>query len=342
MKIFFLAQYYFDLYKPILKELEKQGHDVFLVEDILLPADPNFRELPFYVKIKRHLYRLIKNVSYKYWSNKIKTEKRYSESYDLFLCIDGISFHPFLLKHLKEINPKLKSILYLWDTNRYYKFYRYKHCFNKVCTFDPQDAASIKGISILPSYWVPTPIIPVKYALSMVGSDHDNRLEIVSNVYRQLEKNNINSFLRVVVREPSPLKSWKRKFKYFRDKYQKEIDLWNYKKTLPFVVEKKFSGEEVMQLIDESECVLDTDKPIQTGATQRVIWALARGKKVISTNVNLLKMPFYRKEQIHIIDRDNPVIDIDFITKHIDFTQSAYIQKLRIDMWVNDLISIEE
>lgn len=81
------------------------------------------------------------------------------------------------------------------------------------------------------------------------------------------------------------------------------------------------SVEETERIISESSCILDTDRESQTGTTPRVIWALASGKKILSTNKNLIKMPFYNEKQIHIIDRNTPIVDIDFYEKILSLLQ---------------------
>ena len=53
------------------------------------------------------------------------------------------------------------------------------------------------------------------------------------------------------------------------------------------------SPEDVQKIMMDSECVLDTDRASQTGTTPRLIWALALGKKVITTNMNVKQMPLY-------------------------------------------------
>lgn len=338
MKIFFLTQFYFDLQKPILSELEKQGHEVFLVEDKRLPLDPNWKSEKNYIRKIKGFFRRIMKVEIKYWNQQIISNPRYSDKYDLFFCIDGLSFHPCLLEHLKSINPNIKSSLYLWDTNKFYNFFRYNECFDRVLTFDLDDAISTTGVEVLHSYWVPTDPREVKYKLFVVGSDHDDRIDIISKVYRQLEDKGLSSFMRVVIKEPEPLSAFSRLFRSRRIQYKKNIEEWKKKQQFPFTSVERVPVEDVVRLIDESECILDTDMPIQTGATERVIWALARGKKIISTNKNLKRLPFYDDRQIRFIERNNPVVDFAFLNNTDPIPVKEEIQALRIDKWIHYLI----
>ena len=338
MKIFFLAHFYFDLYKPILNELEKQGHDVFLVQDMSLKYDPNVRSLS---KLRRLLYkfcRVLLQTEPNHWKRKCKEDIRYNDYYDVFFCINGVSFHPWLLKHLKGRNPQIKCSLYLWDSCKYYNFLRYIDCFDKIFTFDIEDAKLFPNVKVLESFWFPSPPQGIKYKLSMVGLDHDDRISIVSKIYSQLTEAKLPSCFKIVIYKGEQISQWMRLIPRYKKLFDKRNAEWLKKKSLPFTTETKLSVNEVLQIIDESDCILDTDMPVQTGATERVVWALARGKKVISTNNNLAKMPFYDSNQILIIDRKKPVVDLAFLSKTISPMNHGYWTKLRIDNWIKNFI----
>lgn len=339
MKIFFLTQYCVELYKPVYEELKNQGHEVFLVKDISLPFDYNHRRIGFVKRIILKLIRFLWQTEKGYWKQKIQeTPESYNKYYDLFFCIDGTSFHPYLLHHLKKYNPQIKASLYLWDSNKFYNYFRYNYLYDRVMTFDMDDAENNEGVELLPSFWFETPKRSEKYSLSIVGSDHDDRLSIVDKVYKQLVDAKLESSLRIVIFPPKELPDIRRFLQYYKKAYQKKCEVFERKKTLPYTTTEPQPMAEVIRIIDESECVLDTDMPIQVGATERVIWALARGKKIVSTNTNLKKMPFYNPEQIRFIDRNNPILDIDFITEKKVFPVSEYLESLRIDKWVHTMI----
>jgi hypothetical protein len=340
MKVFFLTQFYFDLHKPILNELKKQGHDVYLEKDIYLLFDPNFRKESIITRITCSFLRKIFKVEIKYWKNKIKNNNAYNERYDIFLCIDGTSYHPYLLNHLKKTNPNIKAILYLWDTNKYYNFLRYKESFDRIFSFDIEDAEKEKGVEVLHSYWYPSLPQRVIYKLFVVGSDHDDRIDIISKVYEQVEMAKLPSFMRVVIKKPRKKKGIIKHLCIGKNNYERMMNIWKEKKALPFTTEDIIPVDQILSYIDQTECILDTDMPVQTGATERVIWALARGKKIISTNYNLKRLPFFDDRQIKFIDRKNPVIDIDFLVSKNEFPIPEEIQELRIDRWIHKLIDL--
>lgn len=339
MKIFFLTQFYFDLYKPIYEELVRQGHDVYIEKDVCLPFDYNFSAGNKTVKSVRKVLRKLFHIETLYWKNKIHNNPAYNESYDVLICIDGVSFSPFLINHLKKYNPKLKATLYLWDSSKYYDFFRYNYCFDKVFTFDIDDANLVPNVKVLHSYWTPVKNATVtKYKIFMVGSDHDDRIDIVSKIYSQIKTANVPSFIKIVINKPQTNKQVIDYILSVSKKKKKKIIEWEKKSDLPFTTTECFKNEDIIKYISESECVLDTDMPIQTGATQRVIWALAQGKKIISTNTSLKRMPFYKAGQISFIDRRNPVLDMKFLNEKKVFPISDEISNLRIDKWIHQLI----
>lgn len=341
MRVFFLAPIYRGLYKPILDEFRKQGYEVYMEPDIALPKDPNRKAERIVLRKIKKYYRSFFHTEENYWRHKIKNSAIYECRYDIFLCIDGISFHPYLLKHFKDKNPLIKSILYLWDTNKYYDFFRYKQCFDRILTFDIEDAESEAGVGVLHSYWVPSQPRKNKYKLLMVGSDHDDRIKITSKIYQQLKDVGLPSFIKIIINKPPKRSFFNRMTSLCSMNSLDESCRYEQKKILPFTSLDSIPADKMLQLIDESECILDTDKPIQTGATQRVIWALARGKKIISTNVSLKRMSFYNSNQIKFIDRKNPVIDIEFLIKEEQYQVSEDIQILRIDKWIHQLIDFD-
>ena len=328
-----------ELYKPIYAELQNQGHVVYLQKDVILPYDWRNKRRGLLRRSLLWLFSYITMTPKHYWKKKISEEPAFNVKYDLLFCIDGTSFHPFLLSHLKKQNPNIHTVLYLWDSNNHYNFFINNKYFERIYTFDLNDAESDKRVNLLPSYWVETPKRSIIYSICMVGSDHDGRLEIANKVYNQVGNDLLPPCLKVVVSQPtnnSGLISFINPGRY-------ETDMVDFKNKIatPCATIEKQNIESIMREIDESICVLDTDMPVQSGATQRVIWALARGKKLISTNYNLKRMPFYNSEQIRFIDRSNPVIDVSFLKEEMVYPISEEIKELRIDKWVHKLIDFE-
>lgn len=261
-----------------------------------------------------------------------------------FFCIQGQSFHPYLLRHLRKVNPMIKTCLYIWDTNEYYNFVRNIKYFDKRFSFDLRDCVNNEGLLFLPFYWVNIPYMnETKYDISIIGSDHDGRFEIIDKLYSQIKKNLKSYFIKIVI-SPYPFYRYPQfKIKLYRLlRYKWYVDMikkWNYKKNQEFTTIDYYPYGDVEKIIATSRCILDTDRECQFGTTPRMIWALAFGKKVITTNKNIAIFPFFNEKQIRIIDRNNPILDWNFITSKYTCKNSDYIESLRIDRWINNFIS---
>ena len=347
MKILLLAPNYLNLYLPILQQLSERGDTCFVICDENLICDPYFENKSFLGMIKNHYHRFQwkRNRKYEsYWQYKIESTPELSRQYDILFVINGCLFHPYLLNHLKTINPLIRSYLYVWDSSRYYQYFRFYKSFDKVYTFDLKDSKKFK-VEFLPFYWVQmsTPIIDEKkYFMSIVGSNHDGRLALVSTIANQLKHiGKCNNYFCLFSERrdlrPEELASYE---KWSRDgTHPQELHDFNIilgKEMSEFITYQSIPIEDTIRIMAESEVVLDTDRETQSGTTPRVIWALALGKKIVSTNKNLKMMPFYDSNRISIIDRFNPVLDRDFLLKPInDLVIPDYVQQLRIDRWVN-------
>ena len=83
---------------------------------------------------------------------------------------------------------------------------------------------------------------------------------------------------------------------------------------------KKISYNKVQTLVATSKVILDIHNPFQKGLTQRPFDALGNGKGLITTNANIKKEYFYDENVIHVLNRKNPIINIDIFTNKTKMT----------------------
>lgn len=348
MNILFIPPPYLDLYKDIESELISMGHNVTTVVKGCISGHP------FYKKQNplKHLYLKLKwninKTSTKYWEKELKKDI-YNKRYDLLFVIQGLSFDPILLDHLRSFNPNIKTSLYIWDTNRMYDFFRNIDYFDKVYSFDYLDVDKFGGgkAEFLPFFW-PKSILELKdvnteYEISSVGTDHDGRFFIFKKVIEQCKQRGKSFFIKIVNNKLPINHSIKSRllFKiYSLLNIQKDFCeyhlLLNGSVKYDFVQTDYFSTQELNKIMAESKSILDTDNVLQHGTTPRLIWALALNKHVFTTNTNIVNLPFYNKDYIHIIDRDNPTIDFSVINTAVH--SSDKVEYLRIDNWVNNFL----
>lgn len=326
MKILFLAEPYMDLHLPIMEEMRRQGHDVTFIKDEHLLFDWHQPWRGMHDKLLMKFKASLSNSYSRYWKKRIKNNDAFNDAYDLLFAINGCCVHKTLIKHLKKRSPLIKTVLYLWDNSLFYDYFHNAHLFDKVATFDYNDHKKY-GARLLPFYWLESEIgdYAPKYWLSTVGSNHDGRLDICRKIYQSLAS--------------APDYTNSMCIKTYNDKLMFKI----LDTSIPednIVIHKKKSIHEILQIIKESNCILDTDRESQSGTTPRLIWALAMGKKVVTTNKNIINFNFYSPQQILIIDRNNPEVPVDFISQSLpDTFRTPNIDNLKINRWVNSLIN---
>lgn len=321
MRIFFLAPSYLNLEKDILAEMQRQGHDVVMVHDRHdLPFDFYLRPKSNFHAVKNAVKRVLSTmlvVRKRYWINIASRNPELQKPFDFFLCINGSSFHPWIMRFLKKRNPAMRSYIYIWDSNSYRDFFHSIGYFDRAISFDLNDCRSVSpALPYLPFYWVPTnQPESVRYDISMIGSAHGHRVAFLNKILKRLnEKSAIRHFFRIY--SPTELKE-------IGEEYQ---------------IHTPMHPSEVNEIISASRCILDTSRDGQGGTTPRFIWALAQGKKIITTNSYIAQMPFYRPEQIKIVDVNNPEIDSEFLLNDCEFDVHPFIENLRIDRWVHTLL----
>lgn len=343
MRILLLAPTYLNLYCPIKKELERQGHEVFFVEDHQLRTDSRLLISPFYSRCIYHVWNLLTDTYGRYWRKVFRKKTEFKTPFDLLFCIQGLSFDPVLLTLLRQVNPNIHSSLYIWDSNCYYDFFQNIDCFDRVFTFDYQDAQKSKGQALfLPFYWTQSDSSSnTEYDFSLIGKDHDGRFEIVSKIAPQIKSKGYSCFIKLLPanRYGGLGKIAKIRFSIFHPvQKRKMIEEYEACRTSSFAMSEVMPVEQVEKIIGKTKVIIDTDRITQTGTTPRVIWALANGKKIISTNQNLRKMPFFDERQIQIIDRDDPKIDFNFINAPFSPLENEMLGNLRIDRWVRNFV----
>ena len=317
MKILFIAPTYLELDKIILKELKEQGYEVNCLEEDIITE--NSSDISIFYKGSNKDEVL--DVQWK----RLINDKKYSlnTSYDILFMIQGTIFRPILIDNLKRFNRNIKSILYVWDSCKYLNFFKYKDYFDKAYTFDEEDSIKYK-CNFLPLFY-PKEIdnfsnIHVIYDIMSIGSNHHKRYIIYKKVAEQCRSTNHTFYIKTVSlfhNKKWSLKDITRLFYYCLLGKWDELENLKISKGLfgenEIVTDKVYSTHEFIDIMMKSKAVLDTDNPFQSGATPRLIWALAAGKHIFTTNANIKKLSIYNDKQIHIIDRQNPKIDFSLL-----------------------------
>ena len=314
-KILLLAPNFYSLHTAIINELESLNFNVTYIPDKVQNFNPYFVTSPF---------RLLKKIYYKYFNPNYKyiksLENKWDDYYDIILVINGYSFHEYIIKKLRNKNPQIKTILYLWDGLNFYNFSLNFKYFSSIYTFDSIDAKKY-DIKLQPLFWVNNiNNQTVKYDLCFIGTSHSDRSCILEKIIKQCSDQNISYFIKLVVKKRNISK-----LDYFRYLYHRHnanpnskgfindyLFLLNQKEKF-YLTTTALTSNEYETKIDESKCILDIELPYQSGITHRTIESLARKKKIITTNQSVKDYPFYNPKNIYVIDRENPHINKRYI-----------------------------
>lgn len=100
--------------------------------------------------------------------------------------------------------------------------------------------------------------------------------------------------------------------------------------------------ETVANIMHRSKAILDIQHPAQTGLTMRTIETLGIGRKLITTNTDIVNYDFYNEENILVIDRTNPVIPNSFIEHNAKEVSQQIYQKYSLNGWIEEIFGLTE
>ncbi|WP_365908301.1 NAD-dependent epimerase/dehydratase family protein [uncultured Ruminococcus sp.] len=275
---------------------------------------------------------------HKYYCEQI--EKLKNKDYDYILSIRGEYTPTASLKKMRSVFYNAKIILYMWDgmnkantkgIEKKWSFY------DKVYTFDRIDYEAHKDrMSFLPLYYY-NEYLPkeckepnsndFKYDISFIGTGHDDRIKIVKSVLDDCKRNKKKSFSYFFI--PHKLVFYKYKLLNKNDFTGVKISDVKFK-MLPF--------EKLYKIYADSKCVIDIENSGQHGLTMRTIEILGLKRKLITTNKDIVNYDFYNENNILLIDRNNPKVDMDFFERpYVTLSEEIY-EKYSLKNWIIEVL----
>lgn len=344
--VLFIAPKVANIYLDIIDELERQQYEVDFYEYKSYKLDPHY--LKGYVKYGRvFTSKLVSSYFIKKDWIKLLESDLYNKIYDYLFVIDGYSLHPCLFEILRERNPQLKAINYLFDTCRSnYEFNVHFPYFDKVVTFDIEDSKRY-NITLFPIFWI-------KYDGEKVGQDLDmfgmggcieGRYKLFSALKKYSDEHHLRSFIKLYLSKPANMRNTQLKTHLVNTLSSKEIMPHLEWYSSPLITHDLIPTSEYRKLIMRSRIILDSNAAHQDGLTARFMWALGEERKIITTNKAVKEYEFYTPEQIFIV---NNVDSINNIKEFDNFVKSSYsmpnsirnlVQHYRIDNWIRFLFN---
>jgi hypothetical protein len=318
-RVLLIAPEFYDYHKVIIKSIEGKSAKVdFYPEDITT----------IFFRVMRKLSSAYVQYAKDRYLNKILNSIKIN-AYDIVFVIRGGILTIDSLEMLRVKLPNAKFVMYQWDSNRQSHYKEKIDFFDVVKTFDLYDANQydIEYQSLFytqPYKDISTIKKNIKYDLVFYGAYHSDRLEVVKKVDKFCTANNLVFKHHLYITKLSLLKNFLTRYIKFSD--------------LKFLKTYKSGNPEILNSYSKARCVLDIELNIQSGITMRTFEALGSGVKVVTTNSYIAKDPIYSPDNICIIDRKNPVIDLDFLK--VEFKGNPIYEKYYIDNWLDNIMGI--
>lgn len=258
--------------------------------------------------------------------NKMLLEK----NYDYVLVRYGHQLSEEFLRKLRFANPKARFINFHWDSIT--PKYNYLHIipyFDKIFSFDVKDCQTFSEINYLPLFYLDC---FGEFRKNGTGKLLDIDLLFIGS-WRNRERYHL-----IKLTEEHCRQQGLRFYFYLHLSLMAQMDSIRRDGIIAKQSRgKTLSEKEILNLFARTNTIIDFHNSYQSGLTIRTFEALGAGKKLITTNRNILKEPFYNPEYINVIDVNNFKLDVDFIrNKPVssieesigNYTLSNYISKL--------------
>lgn len=323
--IFFSVQT-FNLEREIKRKLEEFGANVFYYDE--RPKNNNFAK--GIIRIKRSFYQKTIDTYY----TRILNDTALVD-FDYLFVNRGEVIPAFFLEAFRRLHPNCEFIFYTWDsfTNHQHPTNILKY-FDRKLTFDPEDAKKYR-INFRPLFYLDAykdlKNDNLKYDLLFLGTAHSDRYRISSEVSNWCHRKGMTNFCYYYM-HGRLVYFYKRLF----DETFKQFDL----RKLNF---KSLTLDRIIKLYGKSKVILDINHPNQKGLTMRTFEAIGAKRKLITTNPEIAKFPFYNSNNVFLIDRHHVVLDEGFFSSPYQDIDDCIYDKLSMEGWLyNVFVDAEE
>lgn len=322
-KILFIAPRFFGYEKLIAENLARQGALVDYYND--RPGSDFLTKAM--IRIDR---RLLARRTNAYYDSIIEATK--GRDYDHVLIVRGEAIASSRLNALRRENPKAKFYLYLWDSMNYNPNAKAIHqLFDQVWSFDREDANNHGKIAFLPLFYSEAfattrfPATEYEYDACFIGTVHTDRYQVIEKIVTDLRERGYKVFLhcyypsRILFRLRSLIDTGFRRFS---------------KKYIQF---ESIPLDRIVDYFDRSKVIIDVNRPAQLGLTMRTVEALGARRKLITTNADIINYDLYAKENILIVDRNNPIMSDDFFQSNVTQFDENIWKDYSVHQWIEKI-----
>ncbi len=316
--ILYISPKFFGYEKIIKEKLENLGAIVDYFDD--RPSNDFLTKV--FIRLKLKFF--VNNKINKYYNEMFEFIKH--KNYDYVFVVSPETFSFKELQIIKVLQPKAKTILYMWDSFENKNSFNTIELFDEVFSFDNRDAQKY-DLSFLPLFYIEEyeKLETKKYEfdITFIATAHSDRYKIAKRVNTILD--NYKSYYYFYL--PSKIMYYIRK--YFVKNYEYgSINDFNF---------KPLEHSKIVDFFRKSKVVLDINHPSQYGSTMRTFECLGAKKKLITTNQNILEYDFFNPNNIMVIDRNNIIIDKSFFDSPYEELEREIYEKYSIGNWLKTI-----
>jgi hypothetical protein len=238
-----------------------------------------------------------------YKNNREILESIRNKHFDYVIIVKGRLVTEEFLINLKCLLYKATFILYQWDSLKNYNYMDKMKYFDSIFSFDYSDSENIPGVKYLPLFFSDEYAkishlqrINYKYDLFFLGYNHSIRVKKLKDMAQFCEEKGLKYSFNMMT-------SISEKMKLFLQR----------SKINCFFISRRF--DQFSENYIKSKAIVDISSPAQTGLTFRIIEAIGANKKIITTNINITREPFYDPKLIFIWGRDDTENLINFLNQ---------------------------
>lgn len=323
-KILFISVKFFNYEILIKKQMEDLGAEVDWFDE--RPSNSFFTKAM--IRLNKNVIASSINTYYRRIIDKIKNTQ-----YDCFLLFKGEAVPKFFLEFLRNNNPNIKLIFYTWDSfDNNGNGLKIIDSFDFKYTFDAEDARRL-NIGFRPLFFAEdygrlyTDRKEFENDIAFIGTAHSDRYIITEKIRNWCDRNGVKLF--AFYFSPSKIL-----FRYNK-LVNKNFKLFDYKK----ISFNSLSHNDIIKIYKNSKIILDINHPKQKGLTMRTFESLGAGRKLITTNSEISKYPFYNKQNILIIDRNNIQLNKDFFEAEFREIEESLLERMSLRGFVEDIIN---
>ncbi|MBX8846634.1 hypothetical protein HCH44_17175 [Sphingomonas melonis] len=257
---------------------------------------------------------------------------REAAQYDIrdVVVIKGEALSIDMIRRMRQLLPRARHTLYFWDSYRNMPAGTADKVdlFDRAFSFDLEDVRNDGRLSYRPLFYIEQYAdlnhIEQDIDLLFIGTAHSDRVNVLRRIAAAMPAD--FDFRRILFAR-SPLLHRIQNLVSKPYRLTPESDF----------IFKPMSKSEVQTMIGRTRAVLDIERAIQTGFTMRTIEMLGAGRKLITTNPSIMMADFYHPQNQYLIDRDNPVIDPDFLKTPWHPISNDLTKKYSLSDWLDTL-----